>query len=135
MKPYILAVAAVVALAGCSPSADVMLVRRDSSESGSGTVQAAGQRLTAVIGSKKCSGNFATVPDFASSGLLNTYGQKNNATATVSISSATGNAAGLLTCDDGDVWRCEIRHSGPSGYGICVGKDGAVYDVVTGRFK
>jgi hypothetical protein len=40
----------------------------------------------------------------------------------------------MLICDDGDIWRCEIRHDGASGYGVCVGKDGTVYDIITGFF-
>lgn len=143
-------------LAGCS--ADVMIARRDSSLTGRGTVEAIGKRLSASIGEKKCNGNFANVRDFSGVGLINTYGQRNDTTNVVLssttgsatgtatttgsstnvgtnvVASTTGLAKGMLSCSDGDLWRCEIRHDGPSGYGVCVGKDGTVYDIITGFF-
>ena len=156
MRPFLLILANVMFLTGCA--ADVMIARRDSSLTGRGTVEALGKRLTAVIGDKSCNGNFANVRDSSSVGLINTYGQRTDTTnltlntptgtttgvasssgastnvGTSVVSSTTGNAKGMLICNDGDLWRCEIRHDGPSGYGVCVGKDGTVYDIITGFF-
>jgi hypothetical protein len=156
MKSMALMLASTLLVAGCA--ADVMIARRDSTLTGRGTVEAIGKRLSATIGGKQCNGNFANVRDSSSVGLINTYGTTNDSTnlsltsptgtatgvatssgssttvRTVTAASTTGNAKGMLICDDGDVWRCEIRHDGASGFGVCVGKDGTVYDIITGFF-
>jgi hypothetical protein len=148
---------AVIFLVGCA-AADVMISRRDTTATGRGTVEPVGNRLTATLGDKKCSGNFSNVADYSTVGLINMYRQHQNTTnlsvntgittaagtasssgtssavGTTTVSSTTGTARGMLMCSDGDVWRCEVRHDGPSGYGVCVGKDGAIYDIITGFF-
>lgn len=138
MRQIYFMIAATFLLTGCS--AGMVIAKRDTSETGRGTFESLGKTVSISIGTKNCSGHYATVRDRSEVGLINAYGQRTSAgvlasgtiTGTVQSSSTTGYAKGLLTCTDGDLLRCEVKHDGPSGYGVCVGRDGSIYDLITG---
>ena len=143
MQRLSLVFVAVFLVSGCSVgvhSAGMLIVNRNTSEAGKGVIESKGQAVSFSIGKKICSGNYATVRDYSEIGLINAHGQSWGAGApktvfgsgTVQSSSTTGYAKGLLTCTDGDLLRCEVKHDGPSGYGVCFGKDGVIFDLITG---
>jgi len=134
MRHILICCTILITLAGCS--AGMVIAKRDTSETGRGTFQAYTKKLSIDFGAKSCTGHYASVRDRSEIGLISAYSHSGSATVsttgTLQTSSSTGYAKGILTCNDGDIWRCEVKHDGPSGYGICVGKDGAIYDVITG---
>lgn len=117
-------------LAGCTSGLTV--VKRGSSEMGTGHADAVGQTLSAQIGGKTCSGEYTTVANASGTSLLTTYGGDGGVSQSYGNHfSDTGRAMGIMTCSDGDVWRCEVAYAGTAGYGVCVSnRDGTVYDVM-----
>lgn len=115
-------------LIGCTSS--LTYVNRQTSEIGSGSADGLQKKLTAKFKDKTCEGDYTAVQG-GSFGILNTYGSQGNVGAgTLSSVSLGGVAFGILKCNDGDVIRCEVKYSGSSGFGVCIGKDNQLYDVM-----
>lgn len=132
-KSLVVLLMATPLIAGCATSS-VTFIKRGTNEMGTGIANGLGQTLEARIGQKTCQGEYTTVPSSGGIGLIQAHGRGPGGTASLHgtsyFQSSGGLAVGLMTCSDGDAWRCEISYHGTRGYGVCVGADDAVYDVI-----
>jgi hypothetical protein len=130
-RQLLIPVLLVSALLLSSCASEITFVKRSTNEVGYGRADGMGQKLSASIGSKSCSGDYTTVSSGGGFGLISAYGSGGrvmNATSTwVSLG---GIAAGIMKCSDGDVLRCELKFEGTRGYGVCRGGDDQIYDVI-----
>jgi hypothetical protein len=128
MKKRLLTTILTLSLIGCTSS--LTYVNRQTNEIGTGSADGLQKKLTAKFNNKTCEGDYTAVQG-GSVGILNTYGSQGNVGGgTLSSISLGGVAFGILKCSDGDVIRCEVKYSGSSGFGVCIGKDNQLYDVM-----
>lgn len=120
---------ATLLVSGCA--SEITFVKRGTNEVGYGRADGMGQKLSASIGSKSCSGDYTTVSSGSGFGLISAFGSGGGVlNATSTWVSMGGIAAGIMKCSDGDVLRCEVKFEGTKGYGVCRGGDDQIYDVI-----
>jgi hypothetical protein len=133
LKPAILAIA-LIALVGCTHK---LALYSSSGESGTGTAQESGKKVTIELSGKLYVGNY--VFDGGSVGISTGFGSGIVGSSPLTVTSigtsyvpGSGNGRVFVRAQDNTSMRCEFQFSGGSGLGICQRSDGKTFDLVIG---